>query len=103
MIIIFGGDGRCWEDKCQITCLGIHVCADKISCLPWEINGGCIEIAVDSNPDRPTLTVHSDGRARSARYKERSKAIVLSENSTHRSQLPLLYQSVACHKCRSCA
>ena len=22
---------------------GIHVCGDKISCLPWQLNGGCIE------------------------------------------------------------
>ena len=31
-------------------CLGKRrVCGDKISCPPRQLNGGCIEIALDSN------------------------------------------------------
>jgi len=30
-------------------CLGIRVCRDKISCPPPQLNGGCIETAVDNN------------------------------------------------------
>jgi len=30
-------------------CLGIRMCRDKISCPPPQLNGGCIETAVDNN------------------------------------------------------
>ena len=50
-------------------CLGIRLCGDKMGCPLRQLNGGCIESAVNGeSPDRPTLTAHSHGRAQSATY-----------------------------------
>ena len=40
-----------WEGQMSDNtwCLGIRVCKDKISCRPQQLNGGCIETALDSN------------------------------------------------------
>jgi len=63
-------------------CLGIRVCGAKISCPPWQLNGGCADTAPDSNLIGLHLPPTATGRPSAKRDTRRgSRAIGRSTNN----------------------